>query len=631
MSKQTGPLDLRVERTNGRAKAQHSSPPAQGSSATQYSLSDSDHARPRRRRQDSPTILYTTDLPSGNIRTAHSQSNGPPVNEFAHNTNTHSTLGAGHLIDHPNAVGSAPSRAPYGPSRITAHARHPSSVNSGSISGSESTDWDDCDRGVVTGRGNLGLSGLPSKNDFESSELPPDSDIHMEDATLGSKGKAAESPPSSQPTRMQPSSDTSRARGSYRDAAAKGRTRPPTVKPEQSDSRGPSWSPMESFTSTEPSLCIICKEKPPYSRFGKSYPTCGLTCAAKLDDIEKEQTRSAPAGQASTYPGLCVNCKIKERNVHPVTGRRYLTCGLTCADAIKPTKEEAIGLCDTCHKRPKRVLGGTTYDQCGFACRDKAKADLAKAMEGTCDLCTACWIFPIESPNRPYCGEGCRTAIRKCGPTMVEIPRGHVLFDTYNTKFMKGREDSIATSHSKATVRHMYFFVGSTMAEQRFTSYRDDLRRRLHGRDPVETECWVSIIRECNTGDSGSTNCCTSPTCPFCTLVHNWFNPAVRPNGLPVWSSSPRASEALGGRTSQGFTEAVILVRILHDRNLSETTAEELQTPLSSRMMESGWRDVVKLLSQGYTRYRKVDMGDLYVFETAAILPYGAFIYSQQT
>ncbi|KAF5326039.1 hypothetical protein D9611_000897 [Ephemerocybe angulata] len=620
MSKQTGHLDPRVERTNGRAKAQHSSPPAQGSSATQYSFPDSDHARPRRRRQDSPTILYTTDLPSGNIRTAHSQSNGPPVNEFAHNTNTHSTLGAGHLIDHPNAVGSAPSRAPYGPSRITAHARHPSSVNSGSISGSESTDWDDCDRGVVTGRGNLGLSGLHSENDYESSELPPDSDVHMEDATLGSKGKAAESPPSSQPTRTQPSPDASRLRASYSEAA-KGRTRPPAVKPEQSGSRGPSWSPMESFTSTEPSLCIICKEKPAYSRPGKSYRTCGLTCGAKLDEIEKEETRSASKGQVSTYPGLCVNCKIKERNVHP---------------------EEAIGLCDTCHKRPKRVVGGTTYDQCGLACRDKAKADLAKgeytyisclryvlAMAGTCDLCTACWILPIESPNHPYCDEVCRRAMMSCGPTIVEIPRGHVTFDMYNAKFMKGREDPILTSHSKATVRHMFFFVGSAMTVQRFTSYRDALTRRLHGRTPVETECWVSVIQECNTGDSGSINCCLSPTCQFCILVRNSFDRTYYPNGLHVSSSSLRASDALGGRTSQGFTEAVILVRILHDRNLSETTAEELQTPLSSRMMESGWRDVVKLLSQGYSRYRKVDMGDLYVFELAAIVPLGAFIYSQ--
>ncbi|KAF5310082.1 hypothetical protein D9619_010338 [Psilocybe cf. subviscida] len=33
-------------------------------------------------------------------------------------------------------------------------------------------------------------------------------------------------------------------------------------------------------------LCVICQDRPAYSKNGKRYPTCGLTCAKALEDTQ---------------------------------------------------------------------------------------------------------------------------------------------------------------------------------------------------------------------------------------------------------------------------------------------------------------------------------------------------------
>ncbi|PPQ63449.1 hypothetical protein CVT24_004981 [Panaeolus cyanescens] len=43
-------------------------------------------------------------------------------------------------------------------------------------------------------------------------------------------------------------------------------------------------SPQAEFAPPPPPLCIICRRKPSYSQGGKSFPTCGYTCAAKLQE-----------------------------------------------------------------------------------------------------------------------------------------------------------------------------------------------------------------------------------------------------------------------------------------------------------------------------------------------------------
>jgi len=71
-----------------------------------------------------------------------------------------------------------------------------------------------------------------------------------------------------------------------------------------------------------PSLCIVrhlllqhitllmspqvCNKRPPYAKGGKRYPTCGLTCAAELTSREASQEPSRGASHGESSQSLCV-------------------------------------------------------------------------------------------------------------------------------------------------------------------------------------------------------------------------------------------------------------------------------------------------------------------------------------
>ncbi|KAF5326035.1 hypothetical protein D9611_000893 [Ephemerocybe angulata] len=378
-----------------------------------------------------------------------------------------------------------------------------------------------------------------------------------------------------------------------------------------------SWGPQAQFSSSSAApLCIVCKAKPAYSRGYTSYPTCGLKCASVL-----EQQRPSRQTQAWNHPGMCDVCGVKPKHVGS-SGRPYPTCGLTCASALKlqQSKETAVSLCDTCHKFPKRTNGKTTFPQCGRQCRDKAAA-LAKAMEGTCSICLACWTRPTDSPSAIHCDDVCLAAIKNAGPTLLEIPRGHVLFHKYNTQFLQGWDNSESSQH-KAIVRHMYALVPDDSVAKAFDEHKAQLKKSLRGRQLKESERWFSVIRECNTGDSGSINTCSSRSCPFCYFVHKSFTKDRYPSGLSTYSKSTNADDALSG-AHQGHTKAMILVKVVHAFSLPESTTPQI---LSQRRGDSE-HSVVRLVS--YNRRQKVDNGDLHVYAPAAVLPMGALVYSE--
>jgi hypothetical protein len=151
----------------------------------------------------------------------------------------------------------------------------------------------------------------------------------------------------------------------------------------------------------------VCQKRPPYSRGGKSYPTCGLTCARALE-MAMSQTGSPPrrngdrprrskgspkvppqsppvspmrhffgqrlrnhhAGPSrqhspmpvqpaiTTTTALCVvsllsqdimsysHSTLQVCSVKPCHDSRYVTCGLTCAETLCTTGGANANLCD---------------------------------------------------------------------------------------------------------------------------------------------------------------------------------------------------------------------------------------------------------------------------------------------
>lgn len=63
----------------------------------------------------------------------------------------------------------------------------------------------------------------------------------------------------------------------------------------------------------------VCQKRRPYSKNGKSYPTCGMTCARILQDANGTTSKSGPRSPQSsqieesdgTREALCIVCPIR--------------------------------------------------------------------------------------------------------------------------------------------------------------------------------------------------------------------------------------------------------------------------------------------------------------------------------
>ncbi|KAJ2913103.1 hypothetical protein MD484_g7312, partial [Candolleomyces efflorescens] len=213
-------------------------------------------------------------------------------------------------------------------------------------------------------------------------------------------------------------------------------------------------TPPPRYSALPGPLCVVCKIKPPYNKNGKSYPTCGLTCAAQLqaspgpsphplrnfmDIIGNHAVQRSPSNATNRTPRramgqhvantshspfhpqraprrdkpLCVVCK--ERSVY----KDYATCGLTCAAKLREDGPSDSTLCTYCLASPK--LAGK--EQCGQKCADKAKV--------------ACLFCKIRPKNGRYhlCGRTCKRIAMESTPLILEIPKEHTTYEMVENKF----------------------------------------------------------------------------------------------------------------------------------------------------------------------------------------------------
>lgn len=111
-------------------------------------------------------------------------------------------------------------------------------------------------------------------------------------------------------------------------------------------------------------------------------------------------------------------------------------------------------------------------------------------MAGTCRTCLVCLRAPTLDANLPHCGVQCSAVAEALAPTMIEVPRGHVLFDkcgvpsrprspNYVDEFKSAGNvpfrESWGTSLDgdyKVSIKHMFFFVHAQGIRERYDNYR---------------------------------------------------------------------------------------------------------------------------------------------------------------
>ena len=104
------------------------------------------------------------------------------------------------------------------------------------------------------------------------------------------------------------------------------------------------------------------------------------------------------------------------------------------------------------------------------------------------------------------------------------------------------------------------------------------LANSARGVPPFQEEGWVAVGRECNSGNSGEVDLCSSPSCTFCDVVRNGFQWAHCPAGFTVSFSPASANEHLRVTRSVHSAKALFLVSIASaaGSKVPEATAQQL-------------------------------------------------------
>jgi len=264
---------------------------------------------------------------------------------------------------------------------------------------------------------------------------------------------------------------------------------------------------------------------------------------------------------ASLLPNLCENCQLRPRFSDGSKTHPY--CSKTCANQAKlstqpPPSVPKSADCDFCGVRPKFFDGKKTHPFCSKSCSKNAMARnslLKPSVKGTCrapgcqkpahtnadgtsgsycslshktnqeTICLMCKQAP-KQPQSHFCGAPCAYDAERNGPTILEIPAGHVTFKSVVDQFkMSWRH----TGKDCPPVRRVYKIVAPRATQASYEAYQRTVENAgqfaLSGRSlGNENRRWHGTQRECNLGDRGNAQFCASTKCSLCCIIKSSFD-----------------------------------------------------------------------------------------------------------
>ncbi|KAF5314663.1 hypothetical protein D9611_007184 [Ephemerocybe angulata] len=332
-----------------------------------------------------------------------------------------------------------------------------------------------------------------------------------------------------------------------------------------------------------PSLCVICKKKPPYSTPAKTYPTCGNTCAAELEK-------------------RCEVCYEKPKAPKP-NGGFYNTCDLACRTKLKTLQN----LCGHCMAKPRAVdPKGKLYQFCGRTCRDDAQIGAP---------------LPLSS-NPQSAFETLKVRAISKAPCVLDIPKALDLYKKVHTFF----SNDWKSQSRRANVAGIFKVYQSDSVTARQNQYKSHLRD-VDGIAPEESRRWVALTRKCQMSDSRITAPCKNYGCSFCDVLgRNVFNSVDFPRFVRLSGNSSCADRAATGRQQDAVdsgrgVKVLLLVKVVSSTDAPQLSAEEACT----KQDNGQGLDVVHL--SPYRDGTRLPSDQLLVFNTDAIVPRYVILY----
>ncbi|KJA13312.1 hypothetical protein HYPSUDRAFT_73077 [Hypholoma sublateritium FD-334 SS-4] len=280
-------------------------------------------------------------------------------------------------------------------------------------------------------------------------------------------------------------------------------------------------------------MCVVCKARPQYEKGGKTYPTCGLTCAGKLNPQEK---------------------------------------------------------CEICKMRP-RANPGTAY--CSVICRDKAAAiSVAATDASTCTTCLVCWKAHRLDDDF-FCSPRCRVVVDSKSPFLLEIPRGHILFKKINNFFSSSWKD---TRNRCPSIKRIYKVNARDIALQSYFVYQEQIEQQrnvLTRNKSNEKRRWLGIPRDCGFADTGNMTPCGASTCLLCNIVRMSVRQDTIPNGI-ICTGYPEKAVVRSLNKRKPKSRVVLLADVLLGNETELLTTDDIVLPRNAHSIKlmqyrTGW------------------------------------------
>ncbi|KIM41676.1 hypothetical protein M413DRAFT_444924 [Hebeloma cylindrosporum] len=351
-------------------------------------------------------------------------------------------------------------------------------------------------------------------------------------------------------------------------------------------------------------VCIVCRKRPPYSKGGKKYPTCGLTCAGVLETALNQHTPLPPpssprnggffssfgsrrgrGGAPSTSSGttrhppqLMPGAFAPSPQPHypqshhlprsPQPSRRprghHAPDGSTRVQYSPPQRSHPCVICKTSSCYGGNVTCGAKCTEklftngppdpkmCNY-CHRRPKVSGHDQCGDTCKASAkvACLLCKSRPKHKSYhlCGKTCKEISVKSTPLLLEAPPGHASYTMVENKFKAAYAGVTAL-----TIKHVYKIIENKSFLQPYDAYKNKVGNevfRYHG-----------TKRSCTLGINGNTKLC-SGSCNLCSILRTSFKTSLAGNGcfgrgLYSSSSPQKASGYMGGTGAMILTKVVL-------------------------------------------------------------------------
>ncbi|KAF8154072.1 hypothetical protein B0H34DRAFT_720180 [Crassisporium funariophilum] len=389
-------------------------------------------------------------------------------------------------------------------------------------------------------------------------------------------------------------------------------------------------------------LCIICRRKPPYSKGGKSYPTCGNSCAAILNNAAGQNASSSsspshrgsprgrggsPSNRGGSYFGRGASRAVpgdlpvqnpsqitaspaigflsqhlsgdrysrlqargrnssQEAQPQPGSSRAHIT--VAGIRALVPGRQTHS--CVICLVKPCR---DSKYVTCGITCAEK----LCKNGSNNPNMCDYCHRRP-KAAGFNQCGVNCRDSAKLACLMCKSRPKYgqyHLCGQTCKQIAMKSTPLILEAPPGHATYELVEkkfktaWKVTTTpcppikkifkIIESKSFLQPYDKYKKTVGRS-TEVFRYHGTARRCTLGTSGNNQLCTATACALCSILRTSFKVSL---------ASPSGAFGAGVYTSSASNKSYSYTR-------SGTGAIILTKVVLGKVRSvSGWNEVMSL------------------------------------